>query len=346
MATIPLHVGECPDQKAYTMDRQDEYYEKVLKLPQLHKQGDGMRSFASILLDTFTSEHNITLIDEPEAFLHPPQARILGRMLAQNNSHNRQLFIATHSEAFLQGLLEADVQNVTVVRINRIDNINHISILKNDEIKKLWSTPLLRYSNILSGLFHEKVILCESDYDCLFYQALIDAMFEHSIERQPDILFTHCGGKDRMKDIIKALKALNVPIVAICDFDVINNSNTFKQIAEAFELPWDSLQSEGMKEVYDYINAKNSSGQNFGYFIKRTGKGSFDGASYTSYEKVETLCKRAGLFIIPVGEMECFDKSINKSKKDWVYHVLESSNLATKSELFEARQFITSVINF
>lgn len=346
MSTIPLHVGECPDQKAYTMDRQDEYYEKVLKLPQLHKQGDGMRSFASILLDTFTSEHNITLIDEPEAFLHPPQARILGRMLAQNNPHNRQLFIATHSEAFLQGLLEADVQNVTVVRINRIDNINHISILKNDEIRNLWSTPLLRYSNILSGLFHEKVILCESDYDCLFYQALIDAMFEHSIERQPDILFTHCGGKDRMKDIIKALKALNVPIVAICDFDVINNNNTFKQIAEAFELPWDSLQSEGMKEVYDYINAKNSSGQNFRYFIKRTGKKSFDGASYTSYEKVETLCKRAGLFIIPVGEMECFDKSINKSKKDWVYHVLESSNLATKSELFEARQFITSVINF
>ena len=58
------------------------------------------------------------------------------------------------------------------------------------------------------------------------------------------------------------------------------------------------------------------------------------------------MCKRAGLFIIPVGEMECFDKSINKSKKDWVYHVLESPNLATKAELFEARQFITSVINF
>lgn len=346
METIPLHVGKGPDKKAYTMDRHDEYYAEVSKLPQLKEQGDGMRSFASILLDTFTSEHNITLIDEPEAFLHPPQARILGRMLAQNNPHNRQLFIATHSEDFLQGLIEADVQNVTVVRINRIDNINHISILMNDELKILWSNPLLRYSNILSGLFHEKVILCESDYDCLFYQAIIDAMYEHSNKRQPDILFTHCGGKSRMKDIIKALKALNVPVVAICDFDIINNSNDFKAIADAFGIRWDELQSVGMKKVYDYINAKNSSEENIKNSIKRIGKNFFDTPVYTAYENVETLCREAGLFIVPVGEMECFDKSIDKSKKDWVYHVLEIYNLATESKLVKAREFVQSVIDF
>ena len=346
METIPLHIGKAPDKRLYTIADQDVYYEEVAKLPQLKDQGDGMRSFASILLDTFTSEHNITLIDEPEAFLHPPQARILGRMLAQNNPHNRQLFIATHSEDFLQGLIEADVQNVIVVRIDRIDNINHISILQNDEIKKLWSNPLLRYSNILSGLFHEKVILCESDYDCLFYQAIIDAMYEHSKKRQPDILFTHCGGKTRMKDIIKALKALNVPVVAICDFDIINNSNDFKAIADAFGIRWDELQSAGMKEVYDYINAKNSPGENIKNSIKRIGKNFFDSPVYTAYENVETLCREAGLFIVPVGEMECFDKSIDKSKKDWVYHVLEIYNLATESKLVKAREFVQSVIDF
>ena len=142
MRTIPLHVGKAPDKDAYTIKLQDEYYNKVSALPRLQDQGDGMRSFASILLDTFTSEHSITLIDEPEAFLHPPQARVLGKMLAKNNPVDRQLYISTHSEDFLQGLLDANNENVTVIRINRIDDINKMSILANSEIKKLWSNPL------------------------------------------------------------------------------------------------------------------------------------------------------------------------------------------------------------
>lgn len=83
MQTIPLHIGKAPDKKDFTIDRQDDYYNQVAKLPKLQEQGDGMRSFASILLDTFTSDYTITLIDEPEAFLHPPQARMLGKMLAK-----------------------------------------------------------------------------------------------------------------------------------------------------------------------------------------------------------------------------------------------------------------------
>ena len=233
MQSIPLHVGQAPDKKSFTIDRQDEYYDLVADLPKLEEQGDGMRSFASILLDTFTSEHCITLIDEPEAFLHPPQARILGKMLAKNNPNDRQLFISTHSEDFLQGLLDADSENVTVIRINRENNINKMSVLPNEEIKKLWKNPILRYTNILSGLFHEKVVVCESDYDCLFYQAVINAIYEHKNEIAPDILFTHCGGKSRIKDVTKALKAVNVPVVAICDFDLLNASQNFRPIVES-----------------------------------------------------------------------------------------------------------------
>lgn len=230
MHTIPLHIGQAPNKSNFTIDRQDDYYRQVDLLPQLQEQGDGMRSFASILLDTFTSDSTITLIDEPEAFLHPPQARILGKMLTENNSDNRQLLISTHSEDFLQGLLDADNENVTVIRIERVDRVNKMNILQTDKIKKLWSNPILRYSNILSGLFHEKVVVCESDYDCLFYQAIMNAIYEHKKEIAPDILFTHCGGKTRIKDIVIALKAVNVPVVAICDFDLLND----KKILDEF----------------------------------------------------------------------------------------------------------------
>lgn len=342
MQTIPLHIGQAPDKTEFTIANQDEYYRKVTKLPKLQDQGDGMRSFASILLDTFTSEYSITLIDEPEAFLHPPQARILGKMLANNNPDNRQLLISTHSEDFLQGLLDADSENVTVIRINRESDINRMSVLPNDKIKELWGNPILRYSNILSGLFHEKVVVCESDYDCLFYQAIMDAMYEHKNEIAPDILFTHCGGKTRIKDVVKALKAVNVPVTAICDFDLLNSSNNFKPITASFGIEWEVILSSDMKIIYDSMNAKSNAWDQ----IKKIGKAGFTGKEPEAYEKVEEACKSAGLFVVPVGEMECFDKTVNKEKKDWVYHILGKYDLATEPKLEEARKFVQEIADY
>ena len=346
MQTIPLHTGQAPDKTAFTIADQDEYYNQVTKLPKLQEQGDGMRSFASILLDTFTSEYSITLIDEPEAFLHPPQARLLVKMLANNNPDNRQLLISTHSEDFLQGLLDANSENVTVIRINRDSNINRMSVLQNDKIKKLWGNPILRYSNILSGLFHEKVVVCESDYDCLFYQAILDAIYEYKNEIAPDILFTHCGGKTRIKDVVIALKAVNVPIAAICDFDLLNASNNFKPITASFGINWEVTLSADMKIIYDSMNAKSSGANNAWDQIKKVGKSGFTGNEPAAYEKVEAACKSAGLFVVPVGEMECFDKTVNREKKDWVYHVLENYDLATEAKLEEARKFVREIVDY
>ena len=346
MRTIPLHTGQAPDKTAFTIANQDEYYNQVTKLPKLQEQGDGMRSFASILLDTFTSEYSITLIDEPEAFLHPPQARLLGKMLANNNPDNRQLLISTHNEEFLKGLLDANSENVTVIRINRDSNINRMSVLQNDKIKKLWGNPILRYSNILSGLFHEKVVVCESDYDCLFYQAIIDSIYEHKNEIAPDILFTHCGGKTRIKDVVSALKAVNVPVAAICDFDILNASQNFKLITASFGIDWEVVLSADMKIIYDSMDAKNSSANNAWDQIKKVGKAGFTGNEPVAYEKVEAVCKSAGLFVVPVGEMECFDKTVNREKKDWVHHVLENYDLATEEKLEEARKFVQVIVDY
>lgn len=348
MHTIPLHIGQAPNKSNFTIDRQDDYYRQVDLLPQLQEQGDGMRSFASILLDTFTSDSTITLIDEPEAFLHPPQARILGKMITENNPDNRQLLISTHSEDFLQGLLDADNENVTVIRIERMDRVNKMNILQNDKIKKLWSNPILRYSNILSGLFHEKVVVCESDYDCLFYQAIMNAIYEHKKEIAPDILFTHCGGKTRIKDIVIALKAVNVPVVAICDFDLLNAKENFRRILASFGLDWDTntTLSTNMEIIYDSMNAKNSTGINAWSQIKKIGKSGFTGKEVAAYEEVEAVCKSIGLFIVPVGEMECFDKTIPKEKKRWIYSALENYNLEVEEKLEDARKFVQEIIDY
>ena len=44
------------------------------KQESLQNQGDGIRSAVAILASLIVNEHSLFLIDEPETFLHPPQA--------------------------------------------------------------------------------------------------------------------------------------------------------------------------------------------------------------------------------------------------------------------------------
>jgi len=129
--TVPLYVGKKPTIKAGE-DRVSEGYLKDLEsLELLQEQGDGMRSFVGLILNAFISDYSMLFIDEPEAFLHPPQARLLGKMLAKDLPMDRQLFLATHSESFLKGLLDANSSNLKVIRIQRDNKIKKVNILNN-----------------------------------------------------------------------------------------------------------------------------------------------------------------------------------------------------------------------
>jgi hypothetical protein len=175
---VPLHVGARPTPSPGQDRLSYDYVQAVEQLPQLHLQGDGMRSFAGVLLYTSVGRESILLIDEPEAFLHPPQARLLGRMLVADKPELRQLFVATHSGDVLRGVLDAGSASVRVIRIRRVGDVNRVRQLEKDKIAELWGDPLLRYSNILDGLFHEKVIVCEADSDARFYSAVADTIIE------------------------------------------------------------------------------------------------------------------------------------------------------------------------
>jgi predicted ATPase len=107
-----------------------------------------MRSFAGVLLATSVGRESIMLIDEPEAFLHPPQARLLGTTLVQDRNKEQQLFIATHSTDMLRGVLDTESTDVRVVRIRRNGLTNTVRLLSNDRIKELWgsATAVFEYS--------------------------------------------------------------------------------------------------------------------------------------------------------------------------------------------------------
>lgn len=377
---IALHVGNCVELLEGEDRVSSSYLKRLVKLPLIEQQGDGMRSFAGILLNIITGNKSVTLLDEPEAFLHPSQARLLGEILAKHSLQNRQLFISTHSEDFLKGLLTIGKENIRVIRITRENDINHISLLGNDGVRTLWKDPILRFSNILSGLFHSKVVICEADTDCRFYQSVVDSIVEKDSLISPDILFTHCGGKERLKTVVASLKSLNVKVATIVDIDILNNKKTFTNLLESaggifseIEAEWNTIDNyvkqqrpqlntaDVKKEIESILAAETQINLTVDTVdkikkqlrlssawskIKEVGYRYFTGEAYNAILVIDDYCKHRGIFIVPVGELELFYRPNLHHGVKWVTEVLESVNIREDKELDEARAFMWAVLKY
>jgi hypothetical protein len=377
---VPLHVGDRPVPREGEDRVSLGYVEAVEKLPTLNSQGDGMRSFAGVLLATSVGRESVMLIDEPEAFLHPPQARLLGTTLVQDRNRERQLFIATHSTDILRGVLDSESPDVRVVRICRNGPVNKVRLLSNERIKQLWGDPLLRYSNILDGLFHESVVVCEADSDCRFYAAVLDAVLVGRSDeaKRPDLMFTHCGGKARLPVVIRALREVDVPVKAIADFDVLSEQEPLKTIVEALGISWAKVEADWMM-VKTSVDAKKPDLNTAEVRVeidKVLAKATSNTFPATAKKEIQSILKRSsswahakevgkafvppgdatkacdrllknllagGLHIVEVGELEGYVRSEGGHGPKWVNAVL-TRGLATDPELEPARAFVLGLL--
>jgi hypothetical protein len=233
---LRLHLGTT--EESPSIPPTESYINAITQLPLLAEQGDGVRSFMGLMLALTTSQYPIILADEPEAFLHPPQARLLGRKLATEAPSHTQVFVATHDSDVLQGLLDADGVAITVVRLVRDGAVNRASVLPAERLRELWQDPLLRYSNVLDGLFHRGVVVTESDGDSRFYAAVLNAARDDGGLQPHDLLFTQSGGKQRLPTVLRALTAVGVPVSVVVDFDIFQTLNLLKELVTLLGGDW------------------------------------------------------------------------------------------------------------
>ena len=162
-SVVPLLVGtRLPPAQGETHWSTEYGNRQMRAAVPLAEQGDGMRSFATVILHLLApTTPSILLLDEPEAFLHPPQARLLGQLIAKHRSSRAQLFVATHSADVLNGLLQEVPDKLRLLRIRRKGNTNHVTELDKKHAEEISGDTLMRYSSVLSGVFCERVIICE-----------------------------------------------------------------------------------------------------------------------------------------------------------------------------------------
>lgn len=358
---IPLCIGK-PVQLDGTYEdeqsRQEAYAAILENYKQVQNQGDGIKSFTGILLYLMLDYYCTYLFDEPESFLHPPQARIMGQIIGNTLSEQQQAFISTHSEDIIKGLLEVCPERIKIVRITREDDNNYFSILKNSEFNQVWNDPLLKYSNIMASLFHKTVVLCESDSDCKLY-SIIESHIKQKEGKYSETLFIHCGGKHRMSKIVSALRSLDINVKLIPDIDVLNDQEVFKGIIESFGIDFGSIQSDynnivsnlhsprekinrnsakaAINQVIDSSTNAELSNREIKSIrevistiskwdnLKSAGTTALPAGNATaSYKTIDQLLKSVGIYIVPVGELECFVKEVGGHGPEWVNKVLET----------------------
>lgn len=352
-------------------------HDSLKAMEDLNSQGDGIRSAFAILASLIVNNHSLFLIDEPETFLHPPQARLLAKNIV-SLSEKKQCFISTHNIDFIKGVLEADSSRVKIIKIDRFENENRFNLVDNDSVAEIANDKNLRYTNILDGLFYDRLVLCENESDCKFYSAILENL---DLVKYQNSLFCAVGGKHQFKKVVPLLKKLNIQYSIIADIDLINSKDTLQQLVNSIEENcYDQIidyhrqfieefeegtysQIKTQEVIKTEINqmfnsdkymsdktAKEIIGvlKNISSFklLKSGGKGVLpQGECVTLFNKLEEFLNQHNVFILECGEIERFVPDVGGHGNSWVEKTFAKYNDLNAPVYNEAKQFIKNVFD-
>ncbi|MEJ1088786.1 AAA family ATPase, partial [Microbacterium sp. Mu-80] len=296
-----------------------EYSKASAMVPALDDQGDGIRSFTGLALVVLALSPEVLLLDEPESFLHPGQARAVGRWLAEvAHERNIQVLASTHDKDFLIGLLSAGRnESLQVLRIDRHSGGSSLRATTSDQLNGYWNDPVLRFSNILQGLFHERVIVCEGDVDCRFYAAVGEELAIQGNRRQitDNTLFVPSSGKNGMPKLLGVLADLGVDASVIADFDVLNSVDTLKAIVCGLGSEWDAELDAAYAAAVKHISVRAAE---FWKDAKNAGLNSVPrGEATRAFSDLVEQLRARRLHVVPVGELEDFHRPVGKGP-EWL----------------------------
>lgn len=295
-----------------------EYHKKSMHIKDA---SDGVQAFTGIITAVMSGDFHTILIDEPEAFLHPPLARKLGANLATLATQNGGALLAsTHSADFLMGCVQA-TKDVRVVRLEYSDGKSQGRMVDPQELEKLFKSPLMRSANAISGLFYDGVVVTESDNDRAFYGEIYHRLTLKNKD-YPSLLFINAQNKQTIKNIIAPLRKFGVPAAAIPDIDILKDGGKVwtewlaaAHIPEVLH-PGYSLQRNMIKECFDTAGTdmKTDGGIN-----------SLPASEKKAAEQLFQILAEYGVFVVHRGELEQWLKPLGVpgKKTEWTVAMLE-----------------------
>ena len=288
----------------------------------INECSDGVKAFIGIISEIYAGDPRVLLIDEPEAFLHPPLAFKLGRELSRAAAEsNKRIFASTHSANFIMGCIHSGV-DINIVRLTHRNGESTARILPKLELVALMRNPLLRSVGVLSGLFYECVIVVEGDTDRAFYQEINERMLSSNSGRGiQNCLFLNAQNKQTIHQIIKPLRKLGIPAIGIVDIDIIKEGGSvWTNFLSCGNIP--EIEHQPLGQQRAKINEK------FDKCGIDMGKVGLKGLQPADAEGANTLFDRLsknGLFVVRNGELETWLSTYQdcSKKSEWLVSMFE-----------------------
>jgi hypothetical protein len=264
----------------------------------LDEFSDGVKSFVGILAVLLALPFRIVLLDDPEAFLHPPHARLLGRYLSQLiRAKNGSLVASTHSPQFLMGCVE-EVANVAVVRLTYQEGLGTARALAPSELELLMRDPLLRSADVLSALFHRGAVVTEADSDRALYEELNRRLLIAG-RGVRDALFVNAQNAQTVPKLVGPLRKIGVPAVALLDLDAVTDvSGNWDALLGSCLVP-EGVVTELAVEKRWLIGLLPDRDR-----LKLSGVNSLSAQDRARAQRFLDRLADYGLLLVPVGEME------------------------------------------
>jgi ABC-type cobalamin/Fe3+-siderophores transport system ATPase subunit len=282
---------------------------------------DGVQAFTGIVTAVMSGEFHTILVDEPEAFLHPPLARKLGKHLGSLAAERGGCLLAsTHSPDFLMGCVQA-TKDVRVVRLEYSEGKSRGRMVDPTQLEAMFKSPLMRSANAVGGLFYDGVVVTESDNDRAFYSEIYHRI-SATKEDAPSLLFINAQNKQTIKDIIGPLRKFGVPAAAIPDIDIVKDGGkTWIDWLQAAHIP-SALHTGYQAQRASIKSCFEATGKDM---KSQGGIEILPPADKSAAELLFDTLQRYGVFVVRRGELENWlpTLGIPGKKTDWTIAMLE-----------------------
>ena len=199
--------------------------------------------------------------------------------------------------------------------------------------------------------------------------------------KKPDTLFIPAGGYQRISKISTALNKIKVKTIAIIDFDVLQNHGELKKLYTNCGGTWNDIKEDynavkkqidsleppatteeicsNVEKILSDIRASqsvtNKHQQQINNFIRAAkgwSKAKSLGLKVLSSDETTTVkaksllekLKKSNIWVVPCGELESFDTSINEHGPSWVLETIDKGLIDDQTKLTEARSFMSELM--
>jgi hypothetical protein len=300
------------DQEEQALDaRARQFHTASTDIAQL---SDGIKAFTGLISALISSDYRIMLVDEPEAFLHPPLAGQLGREMATlADERSGNVFASTHSSRFLMGCIESG-KPTNIVRLTYRESHATARLLPAERIHELMRDPLLRSAGVLDALFYSGAVVCEADKDRVFYAEINNRLQAAGKKSVVDAIFLNAQNKQTVRRIVGPMREMGLPAAAVVDIDVIKGDDLRDLLRDCF-VPAELIQSLG--QLRGQIESRF---REAGLDMKQGGISLLAGEAQEACRSLLDQLAVYGIFVLPLGEVESWLSylGVQSSKENWL----------------------------